>query len=313
MSNENNTYAVMFMLIHSLTLSVISAISRILSHDFGYFQILFYMDVISFLALIPFMYFCKQEMYHSRYTVILQFFRSCLSMIGSFCLIFAYSKAHFAQIAGITLVYPLITTLLAIIFLSERVGVHRFLSLLTGFFGGYIIVSADISNMGGLHSFNDVNIPVISAIFAMFLWGIVDLLTKIETASVWTQTFFILFYSTIMTFVFMMIFDSTVGPQNIKHILIFVLLAFFNLICYTTLFEAFQKGDICVITPAYFSSFIAAAFISYFVFDEPISYHTFLGALIIVLSVSYIAYREYKMSKIRKDIHVTTSVGPVSL
>ena len=71
-------------------------------------------------------------------------------------------------------------------------------------------------------------------------------------------------------------------------------LGFIAQICLT---KSFQLADASLLAPLDFSSVIWSFFIGYIFFQEFITLNVFIGGLIIILSVSYIFYRERVLKK----------------
>jgi drug/metabolite transporter (DMT)-like permease len=76
-----------------------------------------------------------------------------------------------------------------------------------------------------------------------------------------------------------------------------MLTGIFGFIAQFFLTKSFQLADASVLAPFEFSSLIWSYFIGYFLFNEIVTFRVYIGALIIVLSVSYIFYRESILKK----------------
>lgn len=70
----------------------------------------------------------------------LQVLRPLLLVVDIWLFMFALATVPLAELQAITLIYPLIVTLVAIPLLGEKVGVFRFSAVLAGFVGALVIV-----------------------------------------------------------------------------------------------------------------------------------------------------------------------------
>ena len=90
--------------------------------------------------------------------------------------------------------------------------------------------------------------------------------------------------------------DTWIWPQN-YDLLFMVASGFLGFIAQICLTKSFQLADASLLAPLDFSSVIWSFFIGYIFFQEFITLNVFIGGLIIILSVSYIFYRERVLKK----------------
>ncbi|HEV7254898.1 MAG TPA: DMT family transporter [Mesorhizobium sp.] len=117
------------------------AVSKFLMQDHSPFQV----------AMMRFWAFCAMSVVIARHrgsmraalrsrAPKLQILRPVLLVVDIWLFMFALQTVPLAELQAITLVYPLIVTLVAIPFLGERVGVFRLSAVLAGFAGALVIV-----------------------------------------------------------------------------------------------------------------------------------------------------------------------------
>jgi drug/metabolite transporter (DMT)-like permease len=98
-----------------------------------------------------------KEAFRSRYPV-LQLFRALLLVVDIWAFAIALQTVPLAELQAVTLVYPLMATLVAIPVLGERVGVFRLVAVAVGFGGALVIVRP-----GGLPIDGGVLFAILSA------------------------------------------------------------------------------------------------------------------------------------------------------
>ena len=178
-------------------------------------------------------------------------------------------------------------SILSVFFLGEKIGYRRIIAVIVGFIGVVIILnprSAIFSN----YSF----LPLIASFFlsiaVIFLKKI--LLTNNNILSVWIFTAF-------CTVISLFFYDDTwIWPQG--YDLIFMIASgFLGFIAQICLTKSFQMADASLLAPLDFSSVIWSFLIGYIFFQEFITLNVLFGGLIIIMSVSYIFYRERVLKK----------------
>ena len=178
-------------------------------------------------------------------------------------------------------------SILSVFFLGEKIGYRRIIAVIVGFIGVVVIL-----NPGSAIFSNYSFLPLIASFFlsiaVIFLKKI--LLTNNNILSVWIFTAF-------CTVISLFFYDDTwIWPQG--YDLIFMIASgFLGFIAQICLTKSFQMADASLLAPLDFSSVIWSFLIGYIFFQEFITLNVLLGGLIIIMSVSYIFYRERVLKK----------------
>ena len=178
-------------------------------------------------------------------------------------------------------------SILSVFFLGEKIGYRRIIAVIVGFIGVVIIL-----NPGSAIFSNYSFLPLIASFFlsiaVIFLKKI--LLTNNNILSVWIFTAF-------CTVISLFFYDDTwIWPQG--YDLIFMIASgFLGFIAQICLTKSFQMADASLLAPLDFSSVIWSFLIGYVFFQEFITLNVLFGGLIIIMSVSYIFYRERVLKK----------------
>lgn len=200
------------------------------------------------------------------------------------------------KVTAISFVAPLIVTVLAVLFLGEKIYIYRTLALILGFSGMLIILRP---------GFIDISIGVYMALFSSFLWSVVIIITKKiskEDSSITILSYQSVFMS-IFSFIIVLFFWETPSSKTFFYLF---LAALSGTILHLALNHAYKLVDVSMTQPYSFLSLIFASIIGFFVFSEMPNLFTWLGASIIFLGVLIISYREMKLGKeiIRKRLNI---------
>jgi drug/metabolite transporter (DMT)-like permease len=140
-AGDNMGRAMLLAVIAIVVLGIQDAISKILVQDYSSFQIVM-IRYWAFAALSLFLALRQAPLrraLHSR-SPILQTARGVLLMLDIWLFALAIRTVPLAELQAITLVYPLLVTLLAIPLLGEKVGPFRLGAVIIGFLGALVIV-----------------------------------------------------------------------------------------------------------------------------------------------------------------------------
>ena len=103
-----------------------------------------------FCGMIPIFFLIPKERYFNFYKTNRPFlhFKRCVSGLVAIVAIFiALRNLPLATVVSITFAAPIFTTIMSIFFLSEKVGLYRWLAVLVGFVGILIISEPGFSSL----------------------------------------------------------------------------------------------------------------------------------------------------------------------
>ena len=282
---------ILCMIVHCCTLSAVGAYSRVLVNDVNAIQFTMLMSLMGLVFIIPFAIHKKYKLTTKNQK--LNFTRALLCTLDQVLLYYVLSQMPFAQVTALTLAYPLIATILAVLILKEKIRVRRITSLIIGLIGSLIIINPTSDNFSLTMS--------LLVILVITIWGLLDIITKIASAkeSITTQLtsllIFIILCSIIPTIMYWKNFDLLLIYDKL------LISGVIWLVSMASMYTAFKNAELCILVPLYFTSLIFSALIAYFVFDEIIQTQTIVGSIIVIFSSSYIAYREYKVAIEQKE------------
>ena len=225
----------------------------------------------------------------------LQIFRALINIISMICWFSAIGMMHFEKATALGFTTPLFTTVLAVLILGEVIRFHRTAALLLGFVGILIIIRP------GYMPFEFGTILMLIASFS-FSFVLIFVKKLSATDSSLTIIFYHLLYMTPAFFILSFFYWENI---NFNQLIIFILMGAAGLLSHWCLAQAFKMSDTTFVMPLQFTKLIWASLIGLFIFSEQPDIWTWIGGIIIFISVVYITYREaFKKKGTSKPIQV---------
>lgn len=212
----------------------------------------------------------------------LHIIRNCFGLGAWTCFFYAVTMMPLNSATAITFMAPLVATLMAVIFLKEKLHGHRLIGLIVGIAGMLILLrpgSEVYSLAGGL------------ALAGVFLISVTQILmtqlNKTEASIV--LVFYMALLSTITTAPYALYTWETPSADSMMWISLIAVMAIFNVYA---LVRALKYSQIGVLMPLDFLRLIITAILAYEVFNEKLDYMTTLGAVIILAGAVYTVRKE---------------------
>lgn len=277
------------MVVHCFLISAMAAIIKVTAEDMNVFQIVFLYNAFALLFLLPFMYKNGWSDVIKTQKLKLHLGRSFLGAISLTMYFYAFTVIPLTEARAIALTGPLVSSLMAVIFLKEKTGRHRTSAMIIGFAGVLLIVRP------GMEGFTYISLMVVACVF---MWSVIDILIKTlsKTESNICQLFYLTGGMSLFTMPLAVYFWQS--SSGFSHWGVMILLGAVFLINIYAVTNAFRFGDITVIMPFDFSGMVFTIIIAYLAFDEIIDIYTATGSVIIMLSSIYMVRREAKKAKV---------------
>ncbi len=281
--SANQGMGIFLFLVHCLLFSFIAIITKKISHDFNVLQILFMQTVGASIILTPFIFVYHIENYKiTQYKIHVA--RAFFWVFASALYFFSMKFISVPKATALSFGVPLFTTILAIIFLKEKLKTPRILSLIVGFIGMLIIIKP------GASGFEMASLLVIAA---AFMWSMTDIIIKLQgkTHHATINTYYFSIFSAMISLPLAIYFWVTPTIEQMFWFLMLSLIFIFNII---TITKAYEYADLTIMMPFAFSQLVFVAALSYLAFGEIMTASTAIGSLVIVVSTSFMSYREKK-------------------
>lgn len=259
---------------------------RHLSDTLNTFEIVFIRQLIGVVFMVPWLMRIGLSSMRTRRLPMLTL-RAGLSYLGMLASYYSYTLISLADAVSLQFTTPLFTTILAIIFLKEIVGRHRWAALVFGFIGVAIIVRP---------GFEIINIGVPIALLAALFYGSSNVANRALTSTESTPV--IMFYGFLLQLPMAAVPAAMVwvtpGWEHVLPLLGFGMVAFGAQYCLT---RSFAVADASLVEPVMFIRLPCVAAIGYVLFAQTPDLWTWVGAAVIFISTYVLARAEAAQEK----------------
>ena len=250
-------------------------------------QVLFFRG---FFGIIPLIFLIPRERFYNFYYTKrpgLHLLRCISGLIALISIFIALRSLPLATVVSISFAAPIFTTILSIIFLSERIGFYRWLAVIVGFVGILIITEP------GLNSLNIYYIyPIIFCLGLSYVAIAIRQLSKTEPVWLISLNFSLLIsIAGISTIPFGWIMPS------FKDLLLLSSVGILGGVANLWLSQSYKFSEVSLVTPLKYLGLIFGIFFGYIIWDEVPSLKTLLGALLVIFSSIIIFRREILLKK----------------
>jgi drug/metabolite transporter (DMT)-like permease len=229
-------------------------------------------------------------------SVPLQLLRGAALLGSSFFFITGLRYLPIAEASATGFVAPIFVTALSIIFLSEKVGVRRWIATATGLFGVLVILRP------GTSAFHVAAfLPIISA----FCWAGTLIMTRMMSGKEHSST--IMTYSSIAGVAILSVMAPFAWVTPTWHDIMFgILVGVASTAGQWIVVLAFRYADASVLAPFSYTQLLWVSLLGFLVFREVPDTWTIVGAGFIVASGLYTAHRE----RVRRSQLLTVAGEP---
>ena len=214
-------------------------------------------------------------------------FRAITGTLAIIALFIALREIPLADVVSLTFGGPIFVTLGSIFFLSEKVGIRRWLAVLIGFFGMLLIVKP---------AYEELNIFYIFPIIFCIFFACVAL--SIRSLSSTEPNYRIALYFSLLSMIvgLLTLPFGWVMPNKLE----FFLLIFTGLIgsvANILLTVSLRYAEASLVTPTKYLNLVFAILLGYFIWSEIPKLLTLVGAGLIIISSVIIFMRESELKK----------------
>ena len=294
---SKNITAILLILVSIFFGSTMGMLMKLALSDLNVYTASFFRFFLGLIIIIPYILKTKFYVYKTR-NFKTHLIRSCLNLPAMLLGFSALILVPLEKISALHFIVPFIVTILAVIFLKEKIHLYRITALIIGFIGMIIILRPGII---------DISIGIQMTLVSSFIWSVVIIITKKLTKDDSAITILTYQYTnmTILSFFVVIFFWQTPSPTSLIYLF---LAALSGSILHISINQAYKLVDVSAAQPFSFFGLIVASFYGYFVFDEKPDIYTWVGALIIFIGIVLITIREIKLNKdvIRSKIDINS-------
>lgn len=218
--------------------------------------------------------------------------RSVSGTISMFCLFAALTLIPFADVTAITFTAPMFLTVLAMLFLGERIHWYRWTALAIGFAGVVIMVGPYLtfgsgSSLGALVA---LGAAVFSALAMMFLRGM--------SGAGGEHPITITFYFSLTSMLCAALTAAAGWPMlSAEQWLVVAAAGLLGVLGQLLMTLSYSYAEASTIAPLDYTNLLVAVLYGYFLFGEIPGLSTWLGAPLVIAAGLIILWREYRRAR----------------
>ena len=273
------------MIISGLFFVIMHSAVKYLSKEVHIFEIAFFRCALVVFVLAPIIFQQGKSIFITKQPKI-QFLRISTNSVAMLCFFYGITSTPLAQLTTLGFTVPIFATILAVIFMGEKIRIRRTSALIIGFIGTIIVMRPDIS----------IELGAMLIIFSSFLWSVCLIFIKKLTQTDSAITISLYFGIGMIPATFAMAFP-VLAMIDMRQFIILVFIAITGTLAQTIMNSALKKGDLALLLPFDFLRLIWSVLIGYALFAEEPQITLWIGGVLIIGSTSYIAWRESSLKK----------------
>ena len=228
-------------------------------------------------------------------------YRAVAGSTAMFCWFVALTMIPLAEMTAISFTIPLFLTVLAMLFLGERIHGYRWTALGIGFAGVLVIIGPELTGVRG--SAAGVGVGLAAAVLAAFAQMFLRRMSGQE--HVVTITFYFFLTSTVLA-ALSALFQGWPNPTPVQWLLI-GLIGVFGVGGQLLMTHSYRYAEASLVAPLDYINLLIAVAMGFFLFGEIPHVATWVGAPLVVAAGGLIIWREYAtFRRVRSEARVVT-------
>ena len=294
---NNNQFAIFLIIISIIFGTLMGTFIKLAQEELNVFTTGFLRFFFGFLIITPYILKTKFEVFSTK-NLKIHILRSALNLPAMLLGFAALAMLPLEKMTAIHFIVPIIVTILAVIFLKEKIYLYRSIALVMGCLGMLIILRPGII---------DISIGIYMALISSLIWSVVIILTKKVSKDDSAITILSHQYVYMSLFSFPLVIYFWDQP-SLKTIIFILCAAMSGTILHIALNHAYKLVDVTMTQPYSFLGLVVSSIIGYFVFSDKPDFYTWLGASVIFCGVLLISYRELQLNKeiTRKRLNINS-------
>ena len=309
---QNNPRGILFILLGMALFSIQDALIKFIYEDVALYELYFGRTLVAFILLVGYLKFSNQKIILKTHYPFLTIFRVICFFFGFSFFYISLTYMTLAMANALFFSSPFFVSILATIFLKEKVGIRRWLAIFVGFLGVYIVLNPN---------FNNFDYMELAPVACALCYAVSMTITKItsEKDNVYTQMIH-LYFGAILISILFFIFTGQGQINNFSDPtfqFIFrewfinpfyawpfiITMGFIGAFAFFFVFSAYSIASPSVVSLYEYSLIIWSILTGFILFDNIPTTRTFIGVSIIIGAGIYIYFRE----KVKDQMIVTDS------
>jgi drug/metabolite transporter (DMT)-like permease len=293
--------AIALKVISAILFAVMSALVRFLGEKYPVGQIVFYRSAFAILPVVL-IYAWRRELAAAVRTLrpLGHAGRGLISMFGMFCNFSALARLPIVDATAISFAAPLITVVLAVIFLGERVRIYRWSAVIIGFSGILVMLGPHFD----LAAYSTATVTTVGLGFAIGgafcnAGSVIQTRRLTETETTSSIVFYfslICALAGLVTWPLGRLLPTLAWLEPTwPELAALVTVGLCGGLAHILLTESYRWAPASVVAPFDYTAMIWAFLLGYFFFDELPTIFVFVGAAIIAAAGLFVIWRERQL------------------
>ena len=301
MPTQNKVKGILFILLGMAFFSIQDALIKFIYEDAALYELYFGRTFVALILLVAYLKLSKQKIILKTHYPLLTIFRVICFFFGFSFFYISLTYMSLAIANALFFSSPFFVSILATIFLKEKVGIRRWSAILVGFLGVYIVLNPN---------FNDFDYMKLAPVACALCYSISMTITKItsEKDNVYTQMIHLYLGALLISIVFFIFtgqgqFDNFSDPAfqfifrewftNPSYAWPFiVVMGCIGTFAFYFVFSAYSIASPSVVSLYEYSLIIWSILTGYILFNNTPTLRTLIGVAIIIGAGLYIYLRE---------------------
>ena len=298
---NNNTKGILLILTAMLIFAVQDSLMKYIYNSVSLYEVYIIRTIVSFILVIIFLKILKKPIVFKTHYPLLTLCRVILFFFGFSSFYIALTVMPLATATALFFVSPFLITIFAKIILKDQIGPRRWIAVIVGFIGVYIILNPN---------FDDFDYFSLTPILCAFCYSLSMIIIKktSEKDNVYQQIFQFYIGAMIISIIFYFFigdgrYNTIDNPaaqfifrewfSDLEFSLIYmIVLGFTAAAAFLLVFSAYRIASPAVVSPFEYSILIWSTLSGWIFFNEVPTINTITGMFLIVFGGIYIFIRE---------------------
>ena len=298
---SNNTKGILLILTAMLIFAVQDSLMKYIYNSVSLYEVYIIRTIVSFILVIIFLKILKKPIVFKTHYPLLTLCRVILFFFGFSSFYIALTVMPLATATALFFISPFLITIFAKIILKDQIGPRRWIAVIIGFIGVYIILNPN---------FDDFDYFSLTPILCAFCYSLSMIIIKktSEKDNVYQQIFQFYIGAMIISIIFYFFigdgrYNTIDNPaaqfifrewfSDLEFSLIYmIVLGFTAAAAFLLVFSAYRIASPAVVSPFEYSILIWSTLSGWIFFNEVPTINTITGMFLIVFGGIYIFIRE---------------------
>ena len=265
------------MLLLALLISINGAVTKKLLDAFPQWEVIFFNALTCFIVSV--ILILIKGVNNLKVKNIPKHFIRVFSMAFAFIIyVFSIKKFFILEVMAIYNFAPVLSTILAILFLKEKFNISRFIAVLFGFIGVLFIIKPGASFFTLM-----TLIPILGAFFVAIAYVTTRSIMKID--NVYATVFY---YSLGLLILSLFFFPKNFVLPSLSFLALLSIAGFLSVASHYLFALSVKYGEVSSVAPLEYTAFIWTGLLGYFLFNEIPNLTIILGGIIVIVSGIYL-------------------------